>query len=172
MQDVTWQIISGRVPMVGVVMITSNLLLGGDFNAYRILIQSSTAACSIILYVLNEGILILASCLLLFCINSLCSNRVPKRMAVDVMHLSPSESFTKMAFGQSKSAEELKESTYQDPELSIVAESPTTCSSGKSSLSSSLTDLSLSADGGRLAVEQLNSTRKQLEREIDVSAVS
>lgn len=93
-------------------------------------------------------------------------------MAVDVMHLSPSESFTKMAFGQSKSTEELKESTYQDTELSIVAESPTTCSSGKSSLSSSLTDLSLSADGGRLAVEQLNSTRKQLEREIDVSAVN
>ena len=87
-------------------------------------------------------------------------------MAVDVMHLSASETFARMAFGKSKSTEELnKETAY--PEL---AESPT-CSSGKSSLSSSITDLSLSSDRGRIAVDQLNSTRKQLEDEIEVSLV-
>ncbi len=77
------------------------------------------------------------------------------------MHVSASEGFAKMAFGGSETTQ-LTETVGSGGEES-------SSSSGGSSLSSSLLDLSLSADHGRLAVDQLNSTRKQLEQEIDVS---
>ncbi len=81
-------------------------------------------------------------------------------MAVDVMHVSTSEGYAKMAFGGNE--------TSELPDTVGGGGEDSSGSSGRSSLSSSLLDLSLSADNGRLAVDQLNSTRKQLEQEIDV----
>ena len=89
-------------------------------------------------------------------------------MAVDVMHLSPGQSFVKMAFGGTKSisSEELtsRHTGFTDP--SALSTSP----SDKSSV------LSLEADSPRQsfteqevkAVEQLEASRRQLESEIDV----
>ncbi len=79
------------------------------------------------------------------------------------MHLSTGDSFAKMAFGQSGASEELQEATVPLPEDQLE-----TASSG-SSVRSSLLDLSICTDPGTLAVDQLNSTRRQLEMEIDVS---
>ncbi len=86
-------------------------------------------------------------------------------MAVDVMQVSTGDSFAKMAFGQSGASEELQEAT-------IPPEDPLESGSSSSSVRSSLLDLSLCAESGSLAVDQLNSTRRQLELEIDVSVVS
>ena len=89
-------------------------------------------------------------------------------MAVDVMHLSPGQSFVKMAFGGAKSisSEELasRHTAFTDP--GALSTSP----SDKSSV------LSLEADSPRQsytgqeikAVEQLEASRRQLESEIDV----
>ena len=107
-------------------------------------------------------------------------------MAVDVMHqLSPTRAYAKMAFGQkSKSIEELnKETAYPKmldsenqltPDYSVstsMSESinhRNSSGSDKTSSSSSLLmDFSL-LERSELAVEQLKTSRKQLEDEIGV----
>ena len=84
------------------------------------------------------------------------------------MHLSASQAFSKMAFGKSKSTEEINKETAYPVQTSTISVSPTcspTPSSDKSSVSS-LMDLS---DQEKLAVEKLDGSRKTLEVEIDVS---
>lgn len=91
-------------------------------------------------------------------------------MAVDVMHLTASQAFSKMAFGKSKSTEELNKETAYPVQTTTLNVSPT-CSptpSDKSSVSS-LMDLS---DQEKQAVEKLHSSRKTLEVEIDVRTMS
>ena len=89
-------------------------------------------------------------------------------MAVDVMHLSPGQSFAKMAFGgvvKSISSEELtREAEF--PGQTALSGSPG--SSAKSSVISLDDDVSYSEQEIK-AVEQLEASRRQLESEIDVS---
>lgn len=88
---------------------------------------------------------------------------------MDVMHLSPEQSFPKMAFGggKSNSSEELNRQAGFS-EQATLGVSP--ASSGKSSVSS-LDDGSYSEQEIK-AVEQLEASRRQLEDEIGVSEVA
>ena len=80
-------------------------------------------------------------------------------MAVDVMHLNPGQAFAKMAFGKSRSTEELsREHAYP----SVVSPSPTSPTS-----THSLIDLSLNSSEQE-AVERLQASRSQLQKEIEV----
>ena len=85
-------------------------------------------------------------------------------MAVDVMHLDPGQSFAKSAFGgKSRSIEELStEHAYP----TIVSPS----SSGSPRSVSSLLDLTWAEEEEQHAIDRLQSSRKQLEDEIDVRA--
>ena len=89
-------------------------------------------------------------------------------MAVDVMHLSPGQSFVKMAFGGAKSisSEELssRHAAFTDP--SALSTSP----SDKSSVLSLETESPRQSftEGEMKAMEQLEASRRQLKSEIDV----
>lgn len=100
------------------------------------------------------------------------------QMAVDVLHhVSPTEAYAKMAFGQkSKSIEELNmEAAY--PKVSTSADESSGNATGqnqrpnsgsdKSSIGS-LMDFSL-IERSEMAVEQLMASRQQLENEIEVN---
>ena len=94
-------------------------------------------------------------------------------MAVEAMHLaSPTQSYTKMAFGKkTKSIEELNFETAYPRESGSVAGAtnlrPNSTSSSDKSSSSSLLEFSL-IERSEQAVEQLVTSRKQLEDEIEV----
>lgn len=94
-------------------------------------------------------------------------------MAVDVIHhVSPSRVYAKMAFGQkSKSTEELNtETAYPKMANNITSNTSTDqrISSGSDKSSTiSLLDMSL-LERSEMAVEQLKTSRKQLEDEIEV----
>lgn len=81
-------------------------------------------------------------------------------MAVDVMHLDPGQAFAKMAFGKSRSTEEL---TREHAYPSVVSPSSTSPTS-----THSLIDLSLNSSEQE-AVERLQASRSQLQKEIEVS---
>ena len=88
---------------------------------------------------------------------------------MDVMHLSPGQSFVKMAFGGAKSisSEELssRHAAFTDP--SALSTSP----SDKSSVLSLETESprqSFAVEGEMKAMEQLEASRRQLKSEIDV----
>lgn len=80
-------------------------------------------------------------------------------MAVDVMHLDPGQSFAKMAFGKCQSTEELSREHAFPTVVVSPSDSPTS--------THSLMDLSLTSTEQQ-AVERLQSSRNQLQQEIEV----
>ena len=76
------------------------------------------------------------------------------------MHLDPGQSFAKMAFGKSRSTEELTREHAYPSVVSPTSTSPTS--------THSLIDLSLNSSEQE-AVERLHANRSQLQKEIEVS---
>jgi len=89
----------------------------------------------------------------------LIKNLVLILMAVDVMHLDPGQSFAKMAFGKCQSTEELSREHAFPTVVVSPSDSPTS--------THSLMDLSLTSTEQQ-AVERLQSSRNQLQQEIEV----
>lgn len=87
---------------------------------------------------------------------------------MDVMHLSPGQSFVKMAFGGAKSisSEELTNRHSGFTDSSTLSTSPV--GSDKSSVLSLDADSQSYTEQEMKAVEQLEASRRQLESEIDV----
>ncbi len=93
-------------------------------------------------------------------------------MAVDIVRhqLSPTQAYAKMAFGQkSKSTEELSDKTAVPTLTSLeVGISNRTSTASEESSAGSMLDMSL-LERSEIAVEQLRTSRNQLENEIEVT---